>query len=465
MRLALGIILLMVVGSSCRSRETSNTKEVLSGTQKSKDSLNLVNGSLDSANMYKDSVFLLGHEDAKGIGTGFAAFRRKRCLVTAAHMVKFNPTMVAVSVDQSATPYNYNIRQVVARQQSRWNTDQDLFTQPRSTDIGILWLTNFQNPPTGPKKFIDTYVPFSISREPLAGLPTNLTVVGYGPDPVYQNTDSKNRRTYWDLRFDAYLNPFVEYGSSWNLDSSDVPKGSLYVSNDYATAWTTYGDSGGPAFVGNTVYGIVQGVHAYTILKKPVEYDYYYTGVEQYADGGTKKNNNEWLRKYADFVCTKSVSVYPRTGVAGINGSTIRTYYYPEIEANGKINFVPSSSNSDGFEFIHEGMTISLSATLEQGFSFVQWEGPIILGTDGTNKNLCPCNGSKNPVCTLSYDNIGIYDEVNSIDEAQCSVVTSQSGSNTGGTGGPSTGAGTEPSSSGSSSSSGGNSGGSDLGL
>jgi hypothetical protein len=377
--------------------------------------------------------------------------------------------MVAVSVDQSTTPYNYSIRQSVARRESRWNTDQDLATKPGSTDLGILWLTNFQNPPTGPKKFIDTYVPFSISREPLAGLPADLTVVGYGADPQYQTTTSKTRRTYWEFRFDAYLNPFVEYGSgpfggSWNWGPSNVPKGSIYISNDFDHAWTIGGDSGGPAFIANTVYGIVSGAGGNPYFFG-YDKDYFYVGVDQYADGGTKKNNNEWLRKYADFICTKSVHVYPKTGVASINGSTLRSYLYPEIEANGRINFVPSNSNSDGIELIHEGMTISLSATLEPGFSFVQWEGTIITGTDRTERNLCPCNGSTNPVCTLNYEDIGIYDQVNSIDEAQCSVVTSQSGSNTAGPGSPSTGAGTEPSSSGSSSSSGGNSGGSDLGM
>jgi uncharacterized membrane protein YgcG len=231
----------------------------------------------------------------------------------------------------------------------------------------------------------------------------------------------------------AYINPFVEHGYSWHWEPKHVPTGSLYIANPFRNRRVVEGDSGGPAFAGNTVYAV-----ASMIYDPYVDVDFVFAGVEKYDEPGTvKKNNNAWLRHWADFICTKKVAVYPKPGVATITGTAVRPNVYQELEANGRINMVSSQTQSDGAENIHEGMSISLSATLEPGYEFVQWEGPDMEGAakDGTKRNLCPCNGSTNPVCTLTYDNIGYYDEFSSIDEATCSVTARQSGGSGSGSG------------------------------
>jgi hypothetical protein len=434
------LILAVLPLVSCKVTKPTTSNEDVIAKQNARsqpmESLQLMDGTADTANTYKNSVFAIGYSTS-GVSTAFVAIRQKRCLVTAAHAYPYNAPMEAVSVDQSVVPYKYNERQWIAAGTTRWRTDGDAADKKPFSDVGILWLENRQNLATGPKTRIDTYVPLQLASTPPSKMPTNLTVVGYGTDERGGSVDSF--RSFGTVTFDAYLNPFIELGSDWMSDRKDVPKGSLYITNDNDGAKIMGGDSGGPALEGNVVYALVHGFTRYNETVWLVG-DYLFAGVDKYANSSGKLSNYEWLYEQADFICTKSLSVYLKTGVASIVGTTIRPVIHKAIQANGKINLAADNTAVDGIENIHEGMVISLSATLQPGYSFVEWEGPDLVDSSGMKKNLCPCHGSKNPVCTVSFDSIGIYDESRSIDNAQCGVVALQSGGTGGGTGaGPGT--------------------------
>jgi hypothetical protein len=130
--------------------------------------MGLIGGTDDTTNVYKDSVFLL--EDYPRVGTGFAAIRKERCLITAAHVYDKEGNLKARTVNQSVARYDRLVKQFVAAGETRWHTDQPIGKKHKKLpyiDIAILWLTGHRDDPTfGMKTWIDTYIPFNLANAP-----------------------------------------------------------------------------------------------------------------------------------------------------------------------------------------------------------------------------------------------------------------------------------------------------------
>jgi hypothetical protein len=193
--------------------------------------------------------------------------------------------------------------------------------------------------------------------------------------------------------------------------------------------------AGGPILQGDVAYGVISA-HTGWIFGGGKDV-YLFAGTDDYPH---PNSNYKWLMTNADYVCAKRLYVLPADGIGTITGTAARPRSNIDIRTNGKINMDVTDPDSDSVEYIHEGMSASVTVTAKPGYNFSHWTGPRTTAVDGTVIKGCPCDGRVDPVCTISFDEIGYYSATVSDDFARCSAFMVQANGGGGGGGGPSEG-------------------------
>jgi hypothetical protein len=346
-----------------------------------------------------------------------------RCMLTAAHCIK-GEKAADLTVYQGKTTFAWDTKAYKANAAAKRQTvaamaGRDYGANQRWLDIAVLWveLKDGNDPPriaeadytqlewvnSTPLKNIE-YGP--ISNYTSMGGPKQMTIVGYGPKDDNETSGVKRKG---QVRVQAYhLGP-----------SQNAPKaGSFYnIKVDPGVnpgQFPCQGDSGGPVLYEGKIAGVASQVVTNGSCEAPVVARY--TGLEKDAVTGTD-SNHDWLVKTIEKTCAKKADTKTEPGGTDqkrgkVEGNISPGQSYLEGDLlDDDVACGDDPSWSDCTELVHHGQTLTLTAVeTDPDWVFEQWEN----GAD------CPCDGSSNPVCALSYAAIGRYDASTSDDDSLC---------------------------------------------
>lgn len=176
------------------------------------------------------------------------------------------------------------------------------------------------------------------------------------------------------------------------------------------------GDSGGPLFkTGDTTttYGVASGAsptscNAATFV--------YYTVIDDNRILPNGDSTKKWIDTNVALVCAARLNSFinPTNGGA-VTGTLVGATFTSEDNTiiDGDIA-CGVGTDDDCTEMVHDGESITLTATPDTGYHFVRWQDKI---------NECPCDGSTDPECLVEFDDMGTYTEEVSIDVSDCEAV------------------------------------------
>ena len=416
--------------------------------------LGIVNGK-DEPHL-NDSVFLIQMDftDQKekirksNIGTGFAAIRRERCIVTARHVITLedqNPPDKTLTVWRGIEPLSdpEKSERSIASLHTYRGYEAGQF---QDTDIGVIWMPAYKRP-----REISTYTPLPIDpteqitansprREPdylLSSKNPRFDAVGYGFSSANRFEGAgRRRRGTFDLL--QYLNH--------DRQGDNANGGHLVGYRDNKSPFCPYhslcqGDSGGPWLTKKEfVFGVTSAT--YNLGGNcDQKTDGIGVALDRYdphpKNPDEAKNNYDHLLFMADSVCTKRIKVLlgNNSNISSVRGVTKRDpeYDLEKIPLNGwiackgepSLNLYDQSGKeipSDCSEYINENMTLTMAATPKENYVFSHWGSETSVDDVGNTNHTakCPCDGSTSPSCTVTYENIGLYTDNHSIDTAIC---------------------------------------------
>lgn len=375
------------------------------------------------------SINVTPTNDASKIGSSVNV-KYKRCLLTAAHVVV--PPVQAMLVYRGANltsldnkPFQNIAAGVVHPQHTApWR------------DLAVLWATNqLTTPPTpgagsgsdagtggggdpgepriplsgwSPQTIINTIGlgnaqlgANGVPGTPSTGGPKAATIVGYGNNATVAGVDTGSQV----LRVGAVSATHFFDGA---LQTTPRTGGAYYLAPGATDQNICIGDSGGPVRTSAGVFAIISQQHGDTCA----------SAVGGFATAlntskvGTDVSNWDWVRGAIERTCKKDL----QTGVSGqgrVDGTIAPAQTIVESPGlSGTLSCGPTAPTpEDCVEFVHEGQTVTLTATAAAGWRFVRW-----YKTAGS----CPCHDSTSPTCTVGYDAIGTYTQDSSSDLGTC---------------------------------------------
>ncbi|MCX6123925.1 MAG: hypothetical protein NTV34_04140 [Proteobacteria bacterium] len=430
--------------SACNLRHKNPANELGGPTSKveprANEGLYIRNG-VDDTEANDRKVFGVYNMDNKWLqGSAFAAFRDRRCLITAAHVAGVSGRLKVLQGQELTANSKYQLVKARAFRPSQPPPRQVSFY----SDVGLIWLTDLKSP-----NHIADYTKFEIAQSailpdyqvfphkegipPTANLGIEGTIIGYGLNFAEQGTyvNSLTGGTDGKRRIASTLITHYSEGKLMTL----LPRpGSLYLSQRTSMDAVVDGrDSGGPLLGANgeAVGVIVAGLRN---DKPPEPWRIGSAGLNKYEADGENSSNYEYLLKQSDLVCTKSISVILDEGILDVHGVFDRPRTYLDSALNNKIDC--REDQSDCSENVHEGMSGTLVATAKPGYKFLRWDQRAIDVAE-PNMKVCPCNGSTSLVCHFTYDDLGYYSATGSADGVNCAAVAEKVYSNPMGDGYP----------------------------
>ncbi|OGJ55520.1 hypothetical protein A3D88_04685 [Candidatus Peribacteria bacterium RIFCSPHIGHO2_02_FULL_52_16] len=285
-------------------------------------------------------------------------------------------------------------------------------------DFAVLFL---EKKPDGAVKYIQEadYTPLVLSKAENFGLEAGVLgsksgyLVGYGHTGVSQGTNTGGMVRHSGLT----------EGALYKLGSSQTPpvKGStLRAYPFYPTAPIgCFGDDGSPLQRAEGVTGVMGTMaSANAGLCSGITFNEYSTFDDTNDTGG--KTNWKRVNQMIEATCGKTLNTGKTGGGTGkVEGEMGSGQEWPPDEDptyafNAAMDCGDGIEDQDCTEFMHVGQVMTLEAIADTGSVFVKWvDGP-------PSYEFCPCAESTNATCVVDYDDMGYYDEENTIDLSGC---------------------------------------------
>lgn len=360
-----------------------------------------------------DRVFYLTSSISVEPKVGSSAnVKYKRCLLTAAHVVE-NELLQTKLVYRGQDLRDLDGKEYQNIQRGALIPNHALV----SRDLAVLWATNFATPPDrseiriplsgwSPTPIIDTIglanVQYTDGGPMSTGAPLDVMIGGYGFNDTVAGVDvGSDVLRVGSMAATHYVDTTVQM-------AFQPTTGGFYRLAAAPDQSICSGDSGGPAGIGAGIFGVIS---MYTGPNCAGSVDGLVTALN-HAALPNEVSNWDWVNQQIELLCRKSATV----GVEGeghIEGSiTPPQSYHHGLELNDAIAFNPATGANDSVEYVHEGQTVTFTATPASGWRFKQW-------SSWATRN-CPCDGSTSPTCTAPYAAIGRYNTYESIDDAAC---------------------------------------------
>ena len=346
-------------------------------------------GISDVSLAYRNKVFKVSKTSG---ATGSANSYYERCLITAAH------------VAQGTEPGNFIFNNPPGLHEHQMVVRTTAWSVAGDKDIGFIWVTGL----TGILRISEwDWTPSDYATTPLA--PTKVVhLVGFGEDGA---GGAGKRR--WGIS--------EMYGSQ-AFPHPDGQTGSYFVRKKSPFNYIgCQGDSGGPMLHNGKIYGvfsmgsaapcnqITQNIYTSTSHSAVVNHKLPYLYSRACYKTLVTNAFNPNLDACSD--CGEVVG-----SMSGI-GHRDPIYDSGDDDWDENVNCDPDDPNEGDCEeniVQMDNETMTLTASPDNGCSFVRWD---------KRTGYCPCHGSLVSTCTLNFNNIGYYDEMTSVDGAECFAV------------------------------------------
>lgn len=395
------------------------------------------------------TIFMLGYDTVSSSSSSATSYRRavgtagnakyERCLITACHVIHNRPEVKAFKAETNhydlTAVDNETKRQDVAGV-GRLFSDRcaDGMDPLAQYDMAVLWLTNYKD---GTLKRIEAgrdYTPFSLERAENMGLSrrtwadgswTNLNLTSTGAPQAVSLIgfgDNATESLGGGIRIDRGKGVMRSGSTDADLFYADDPAqllamvGSIIRSRSVTPGWNAgcAADSGTPLIHSGKFYGVYNSTLPDVTYCADAAVDFYASfddvNSKSFLDGGSETN---WKRitRLVEKTCGKTLNTGINFGQGNIYGSFTPQWTDPDgsKEFNGLINCY---ADFDCTEFMHEGDSITLTATPATSWEFDKWEGG--------GSSACPCHQSTAANCTVSYDQMGYYTDQVSSDHSYC---------------------------------------------
>jgi hypothetical protein len=426
-RVKISMTLVAAVATACGSQaekrhiatDADSATSPAVAPEEATEGFNIYNGTADAAGN-DPSIFMISGINSSGqvtapIGTA-TNIRYPRCLLTAGHVATppSGSSLVAWQgqVINPATSKAQSVAQKVIKGTGNFD------------DLAILWLENRVGPSSissytqKPMKddiglqHVDFVVPGDLADQSIGG-PVEVTYYGYGANTLAATGSGTRRKGSGKARWYSIGNmelPALD-GSAYQLQPM-TPAGAPGAQR------ACEGDSGGPVIHDGKVFAVLKGASTgscdATGTTVAVGLD------DEAAPGG--QSNKDWIHEWTRRICRKSIDVR-KSGPGKVTGilTADPSDLFPDPSIDGLIQCAwdtAGGSTPSGWlncgESVHDGESITLTATPDSGKTFYRWM---------SSGAACPCALSTNPVCTMSYASLGTYSFGMSLDGSFCVAV------------------------------------------
>jgi Trypsin/Divergent InlB B-repeat domain len=354
-----------------------------------------------------------------GVGTAANIFA-SRCFLSAGHVGEnAHPDNSWVYSGQTYSPFFGGKRQ-------KLETIRVLSASEVYQDVAVFWAQNSTTPnddqgrPRLQEPADYTKVDYGGN---LPGTTTGVTIFGYGNNTPQGGSGTRRRgiAKYLNYKKGTEVIPALDgaryilgVGPTGQLGCSGDSGGPLFAMGDYSK---TYGVlSMGGNLLGQDCSGSATGALGN-----------FYTAIDSAKRNvAGAQSNKEWVDKQTTDICGKKMSFFFGAPSGYLTGTLedYRYVYSDNLSINGAIDCDPTvdaedppGTGMDCDEMVHEGETLEFTATPDSGWHFAEW-----MDADPETNTNCPCVG-QGATCTVEYEDMGYYDDDESIDDSLCMVV------------------------------------------